>query len=410
MDQQGTQATSPWRMPLSAWKTVLLRTWTESGNDNVGLIAAGVAFYGFLAIVPVLASLVLVYGLIASPQTVVDNVRSLADNMPRDAAQLIGDQLMTVVKTSDGKKGFGLALALAVALFGARNGAGSVITALNVAYEEREKRNFLIVNLLAIGITAAAVLIAIVAILAITALAKLQALLPDAPGAVLVLGKILSYLLMTAAGAAGAAALYRFGPSRQQPRWEWLSAGSLFAAIGWLLLTLGFGVYVANFGDYNATYGSLGAVVVLLTWLYLSSYILMFGAELNAELEHQTAQDTTTGRARPMGQRGAWVADHVAGQDAPPPPVPAGARPADGKPAPADPAPPSPAADYLTGRIAARGARLGGLPKVGMIPAALATAGLALLRRRGRALPGAGLVAAAATLAWMNAEEDTDRC
>ena len=311
MDQQGTQATSPWRMPLSAWKTVLLRTWTESGNDNVGLIAAGVAFYGFLAIVPVLASLVLVYGLIASPQTVVDNVRSLADNMPRDAAQLIGDQLMTVVKTSDGKKGFGLALALAVALFGARNGAGSVITALNVAYEEREKRNFLIVNLLAIGITAAAVLIAIVAILAITALAKLQALLPDAPGAVLVLGKILSYLLMTAAGAAGAAALYRFGPSRQQPRWEWLSAGSLFAAIGWLLLTLGFGVYVANFGDYNATYGALGAVVVLLMWLWVSSYAVLIGAEINAEAERQTSVDSTTGRPRPIGRRGATVADQL---------------------------------------------------------------------------------------------------
>ncbi|SEM92427.1 membrane protein [Sphingomonas gellani] len=409
LDNKGRDADSPWHMPLSAWKTVLWRTWTEAGNDNVGLIAAGVAFYGFLAIVPVLASLVLVYGLIASPQTVIDNVRSLADAMPRDAAQLVGDQLMTVVKTSDGKKGFGLLLALALALFGARNGAGSVITALNVAYEEREKRNFLWVNLLAIGITGAAVLIAIVAILAITMLAKLQALLPGAPDVVLVVGKVVSYLLMTLAGAAGAAALYRFGPSRQQPRWQWLSAGSLFAAIGWLLLTLGFGIYVANFGNYNATYGSLGAVVVLLTWLYLSSYILMFGAELNAELEHQTKRDTTTGRARPLGERGAWVADHVAGEDAPPPPAPAGATPASEEPAKAqshsaEPIQGGMGRDYLTLRVTARTARLAGMPKVGMAPAALATLGLSLLKRRERALPGIAVLASAAGLAWLGGE------
>jgi membrane protein len=236
--------------------------------------------------------------------------------MPGDAAKLIGEQLMNVVHTSGGKKGFGLLLALALALFGARNGAGSIITALNVAYEEKEQRSFIIVNLLALAITATAVLVAIFALVAIAALGHLEKLIPGAPDMVLVVGKILSYVLLACGGATAAAALYRFGPSREKPKWTWITPGSALAALGWLLLTLGFGVYVAEFGNYNATYGSLGAVVVLLTWLYLSSYILLFGAELNSELEHQTSVDTTDGAEKPAGDRGAWVADDVANDGA----------------------------------------------------------------------------------------------
>ena len=286
MDDQGHQATSPWALPAGGWKAVLRRTWAETSSDNVGLIAAGVAFYGFLALVPLLGAVVLSYGLIADPQTVIANVNQLTAVMPTDAAKLVGEQLMNVVQSSDGKKGFGLLLALGLALFGARNGAGGVITSLNVAYEEEEKRGFIKVNLLALGITLAAVVVALVAAVAIAALGQLQALLPGAPGVVVVIGKLATYALLLAAGAGAAATLYRFGPSRSQARWLWLTPGSAFAALGWLLLSIGFGLYVANFGNYNATYGSLSAVVVMMTWLYLSSYILVFGAELNAELEH----------------------------------------------------------------------------------------------------------------------------
>jgi membrane protein len=299
-------------MGWPAWKSVLGRTWAEAGKDNVGLIAAGVGFYGFLAIAPMLAATVLVYGLVADPPTVLAHVRALAGMMPADAAKLVGEQLLTVVTSSDGKKGFGLLLAIGVALFGARNGAGAIITALNVAYEEEERRGFIAVNLTALGITVAAVLVAIVATLAMTMLGQLRDLAPGAPGVVVGAGKILSYVLLLLVGAGVAATLYRYGPSRQRARWMWLTPGSLFAAVGWLLLTLGFGLYVANFGNYGATYGSLSAVVVLLTWLYLSAYVLLMGAELNSELEHQTAQDTTTGAPAPLGARGSWVADHVA--------------------------------------------------------------------------------------------------
>lgn len=402
----GRHARSPFAMPAQGWKQVLIRSWKEGSDDNIGLIAAGVAFYGFLALVPLLGAIVLSYGLVASPETVVGNMKSLTSVMPAQAAQLVGDQLMNVVKTSGGKKGLGLLLALAIALFGARNGAGSVMTALNIAYEEKEERGFVATNLTALAITAGAVLVAIVAVVAIAALGHLEDLLPGAPDVVLVLGKFLTYLLLLAAAAGVAATLYRYGPSRARAKWVWLTPGSLLAAVGGVALTLGFGFYVSRFGNYNATYGSLGAVVVLLTWLYLSSYLLLFGAELNSELEHQTAEDTTAGAPKPLGARQAWVADHVAGGEQGPS---AGARPMSAASDPqADPDRPSAAADYLTTRATSRVGRIVGLKKVGMISAGIATLGLSLLRRPGRALPGVAALGGAGLLAWLGREEDEE--
>lgn len=399
----GTKAASPWQMSFAEWKAVAMRTVKETGNDNVGLIAAGVAFYGFLALVPLLGAIVLTYGLVAEPASVIKNMQQLTSVMPGDAAKLVGEQLMNVVKTSDGKKGAGLLLALALALFGARNGAGAIITALNVAYEEEETRGFIRVNLLALAMTAGAVVIAILAVVAIAAMGHLEKLLEGAPGFVIVLGKILSYVAMTSAGAAGAATLYRYGPARDKAKWTWLTPGSLLAALLWLVLTIGFGIYVANFGNYNATYGSLGAVVVLLTWLYLSSYILLFGAELNSELEHQTEADTTSGKAAPMGTRGAWAADHVAKGNAS---DDGGGEQVGAAPPVAQPAPPkheSAVGDFVASRLGARVAHLAG-PKVGMAISAAATLGLSLLRKRGRGAAGAAVLAGAGAVAWLTRE------
>jgi membrane protein len=312
---KGRTAASPWAMPRRAWIMVLKRTWSETSADNMGLVAAGVAFYGFLAIVPMMAALVLLYGLVADADTVLRHIEGLARLLPSYAADFIGGQLLEVVTASDGKKGLGLLLALAIAVFGARNGVGAIITALNIAYEETETRSFIRVTLLALTITAGAILLAAVAAVAIAALGYLESLLPTMPDLVIGAGKVLSYAALTLGGAAGAATLYKFGPDRDDPRWIWLTPGSLVAAIGWLMLSLGFGVYLSNFSDYSATYGSLSAIVVMLTWLYLSSYVLLLGAELNSELEHQTARDTTEGVAKPLGARDAWVADHVAGEE-----------------------------------------------------------------------------------------------
>lgn len=389
-------------MPWSGWKDVLTRTWRESSDDNIGIVAAGVAFYGFLALVPLLGAIVLSYGLVAEPRTVVGHMQGLTSVMPADAAKLIGDMLLNVVQQSSGKKGLGILVALAIALFGARNAAGSIITALNIAYEEKEKRGFIKVNLLALAITLAAVVVAVLALGAIGAHGFLQELVPGAPAFIVTIGKIVAYVLLVLAAAAGAATLYRYGPSRDEPKWTWITPGSLFTAIAWMLLTLAFGFYVTNFGSYDKTYGSMGAVVVLLTWMYLSSYVLLLGAELNSELEHQTAKDSTEGADKPLGQRSAWAADHVAGADQQDPQEKL--EPAR-RPAPVEVERASTARDYVTARAANRAGSFAGLQKVGMISSALATAGLALMRKRGRTGAGAALLATAAGLSLLKREE-----
>ena len=408
--KSGRTADSPLQIPAQGWKQVALRTWRQSSEDNVGLVAAGVAFYAFLALVPLLGATVLTYGLVADPQTVAKNVQSLAGVMPQDAAKLIGDQLMSVVKTSGGKKGLGLLLAIAIAIFGARNAAGSIITALNIAYEEEETRGFLKVNLLALAITGCAVLVAVFALLAIAALGYLERLFPNAPGIVLTLGKVVSYVLLLLGAAAAAATLYRYGPDRKRAKWVWITPGTAFASVVWLLLTFGFGFYVANFGNYNKTYGSLATVVILVTWLYLSAYVFLFGAELNSELEHQTARDTTSGPEKPIGQRDAWSADHVASSDEPSKPsggdvsAPKNVEQAQPQSAPAPPEP-SRFKDYATARAANRAATVAGLQNVGMASAALSTVGLSLLRKRGRAGAGAALLATAVGISLMKRED-----
>ena len=413
--EKGREAETPAQIPASGWKEIAFRTWKEASKDNMSLVAAGVAFYGLLAMVPLLGATVLTYGLVASPQIVLHNVQSLATSLPKDVAKLVGDQLLNLVNTSGTKKGLGLLIAIAVALWGARNAASSIITALNIAYEEEEKRGFLRVTLLSLAITAAAVLLGILGGAAVGVMAQLQALLPSLGTAGVVSGKILGYVVLAAAAAAAAATLYRYGPSRVKAKWTWITPGSLFFAVGWLILTLGFGFYVSHFGKYNVTYGSLGGVIVFVTWLYLSSFILLYGAEFNSEIEHQTARDTTADRGeKPLGDRGAWSADHVAdgpsdqGKEA----HGGGAEKplSDRSAAPSKPAIPLHPAEehehpYLVARAANRAGSLAGLKKVGMISAALSTLGLSLLRKRGREGAGAVLVAGAVGLALLKRKD-----
>ena len=251
----------------------------RAGRNNIGIISAGVAFYAFLAMVPLLAATVLTYGLIADPETIARHIRALSDMLPPAAAKLLVEQINDVVETSSSKKGVGLLVAIAIALFGARNGAGSILTALNIAHGVQERRSFVRANFTALGITAGGIL---AIILAVAAMATLTALIAYLGGEIAVFGGAATYLFLFAVGTFGCATLLRYAPNRPAPKWKQVLPGALFAAAGWLLLTLGFGIYVANFGNYNATYGSLSAVVVLLTWLYLSAFVMLFGAELNA--------------------------------------------------------------------------------------------------------------------------------
>lgn len=268
---------------------LLRRTWRESSSDNLGLVAAGVAFYGFLASVPLLAAFVLTYGLVADPATVMSHVRAIFDLLPTDAARLIGEQLVQVTESASGKTGIGLAIALLLALYGAMRGATAIMTALNIVYDEEERRGFGVRMLLSLAITVGMVLVGLVLVVAISALGLLESLVPGAPAAAITLIRIGFWIVAAAVAGVAISIVYRYAPDRPTARWRWITPGSAVATLGSLAMTLGFGFYVANFGSYNATYGALGAVVVLLMWLYLSAYILLLGGELNAELEARHA-------------------------------------------------------------------------------------------------------------------------
>ena len=315
VDPKGHEANSPAEMPAPAWKDILARAYKRTWDDNVALVSAGVAFYSFFALLSLLGLIVLVYGFVADPRTVIDHVQALTAVLPTDVALLIGQQLMTAVKSSEGTKGLGILLAFLVAVYGGTNGATSVLTALNIAYEEKETRGLFRFYLLALCLTAGALLVALAAIAATAAVAYLQHLLPKASPFAVIAGKVGGYLLLAFLAALVASILYRVGPSREHAKWKWITPGSLFVAFAWLLLTVAFGFYVSHFTNYSASYGSLGAVVALLTWMYLSAYAFVFGAELNSEIEHQTAKDSTTGSPQPIGMRGAWAADNVATDD-----------------------------------------------------------------------------------------------
>ncbi|HYE26871.1 MAG TPA: YihY/virulence factor BrkB family protein [Allosphingosinicella sp.] len=283
-------AIQPVRWPaLKDWRQVLVRTWKEAGDDNVGLLAAGVAFYAFLAFVPLLAATVLVYGLAAEPETVAEHIRQLFGVLPEDAAALIGDQLRSMTESPDSAKGWSLVVAIALAIYGASKGSGAIVTALNIAYEVKESRGFIKSTLLSLLMTVGALVILVIAAAGISVMGWVEAFFPGFPGWTHNLFQILFWAVAVVAVGAGLAAVYRYAPNRPDAPWAWITPGSATATLLWLAGSLGFGFYVSNFGNYNATYGSLGGVVVFLTWLYLSAYIVLMGGEMNSELERQQA-------------------------------------------------------------------------------------------------------------------------
>ena len=311
-DPQGHNAHHPLAIPPAGWWAIAKRTYAQAGEDNLGLIAAGVAFYGFLALVPLLGALVLVYGLVLDPAEISRQLSAIAPLLPQEVIALLREQLDALIATSAGKKGLGLLASIGLAMFGAMKGAGAVVTALNIAFEEKDKRGFIAGNLTNAAITAGAILLALVLMSATVAGHMMEDWISPLSPLAASLIKLAGWAVATALSTAALAALFRYGPSRANARWRWLTPGSLVATLGLLATSSAFGWYAAHFGNYNATYGSLGGIVVVLMWLYLSTYVVLLGAELNAEIEHQTAVDTTTGPELPMGQRKAEMADCVA--------------------------------------------------------------------------------------------------
>ncbi|MET0241190.1 MAG: YihY/virulence factor BrkB family protein [Sphingobium sp.] len=309
----GATEDSPLKMPRGAWWSILKRVYVMTGFHNLSLLAAGVAFFAFLAFVPLIGSIVLLYGLIGDPQTVAQSVDLLNGIAPPEVLTILRDQLLAIVTSSKTAQGFGLLLAIVFSLYGAMRAATAMISALNIIYEEYETRGIVQTTAVAAAITTGMVAVAVVGILAISLFAYVSNFLAPYLGSVAaLLIQVATWLLAGALVSFTFAIFFRYAPDRRAAKWRWLSVGSTLSTLLWLAITLGFGFYVANISDYNATYGSLAAVVVFLMWLFLSAYAVLIGAEVNAETERQTMVDSTVGPDQPIGQRGAVMADNVA--------------------------------------------------------------------------------------------------
>ncbi|WP_324753278.1 YihY/virulence factor BrkB family protein [Roseovarius sp. Pro17] len=310
---RGRHAEKPTDLPAKGWKDIALRVKDEMAADHVGLIAAGVAFYALLAIFPALTALLAIGGLLVEPTQIVDELQTLTSIMPEEVASIILSQAKDVAGSRQGGLGLAAVLGIVLALYSASKGIGSLIEGLNVAYDEEEDRGFIWLKVITFGLTIGlmiGVLLAIGLMMAVPAALSFVQLGP----VVEIIVTAASWLLMLVLVAVALACLYRFGPDRDRAEWKWASPGSIIACIIWLVASVGFAVYVKNFGSYNESFGSLAGVIVLLMWLWISAYIVLMGAELNAEMEAQTRHDTTVGHDEPMGQRGAEKADRLGAQ------------------------------------------------------------------------------------------------
>jgi membrane protein len=307
----GRHATSPFEIPRSGWKDILWRTYQRIDADRLLANAAGVVFFfGLLAIFPAITALVSFYGLFANPSTIGANLQMLATMLPDGTFQIIDDQVARVIAKSNTELGTTFLFGLVLAIWSANAGVKAIIDALNVAYEEREKRGFLALNFTSLDFTItgiAALLVMVGAVVAFPLALNHLGLAPESKLLVALARWPLLFVILLVA----LALLYRFGPSREAPRWTWLSIGAVAANVLWLCGSGLLSWYLSEFGNYNATYGSLGAAISLMMWMWMSAIIVLFGAELNSEIERQTLQDTTTGQPEPLGSREAVSADTV---------------------------------------------------------------------------------------------------
>jgi membrane protein len=307
---RGRTAQRPSEIPKRGWWDITVRVKRELDTDNVSIIAGGLALYALLAVFPALAATVSIYGLFASPAEIAGHLQELTAALPDQALDILQQQLADLSSRQEETLGTGAVLGLLLALWSARKGMVALMAALNVAYGEQEERGFFEQIFVSSAFTIGAVL-GFLAVLSLgVAVPFALQLLPLGDAAEIVL-LLLRWTLLWTVAIAGLALVYRYAPDREHAQWRWITPGSLIAATLWLAGSLLFALYVRNWGSYGETYGALGGVVVLLMWFYLSGYVVILGAEINAEMERQTVEDTTEGTAAPLGERGAHAADTV---------------------------------------------------------------------------------------------------
>lgn len=304
----GEDANHPTEIPARSWWDILKRAFAEISADRVLAVAAGVAFYALLATVPAITAFVSLYGLVADRSTIIEHLAMLDALLPASAVDMLREQAARIVGAGEAKLSLALAFSLALSLWSANAGMKAMFDSLNVAYDEDETRGFFRLNATSLLFTLGALVFAMLAIAAIAVAPAILSFFYLGPWAswIIWLGR---WPLIFLALMLGLALLYRFGPSRKKAKWRWVSPGAIAASLAFVAFSVLFSWYAANFGNYDKTYGSLGAVVALLIWMWLSAAIILAGAELNAEAEQQTHRDTTSGPPKPIGARGAYVAD-----------------------------------------------------------------------------------------------------
>ncbi|MFP4163929.1 MAG: YihY/virulence factor BrkB family protein [Chitinispirillaceae bacterium] len=309
-NERGRRAGKPGQLGKSGWRDILIRVKNKLGQKNINIIAAGVAFFAFLALFPAIAALISIYGLIISPEQVQQQLTVLAEFLPPQARELIQAQLSTIVSQSAGALSWGLVFSILLGLWSANAGTKALFRGLNVAFDQPNQRGFIKENAISLPFTLFLIIIVIISMAMIVAFpiiigalglpVRISTLLGSARWLLLII--LLFFTLST---------IYKFGPSRKQARWEWVNWGAFIATVLWILGSWLFSLYVANFASYNETYGSVAAVVILLFWFLLTSFVILLGGIINAEMEYQTAEDTTGGPGKNMGDRGANPADNL---------------------------------------------------------------------------------------------------
>lgn len=307
-ERRGRNADAPHHIPAPGWKDVMKRVKHEIKDDRLSMVSAAMAYYALFAFVPALSSLVLMYAWISNPQEIQGHISTMSNFLPPEAQKILTDQLGALAGKAPGTLGAGAIGTLLLALWSASKGSKAIIEALNVIYEEEERRGFFKLNFFALGLTLLGIVMAIVAIGVVVVVPVVMNFFDFLP-MTNILATAGSWLLLLAIFSFYLSFTYRFAPNRENAKWKWVSWGAVFAAVAWALVSALFSWYAKEFGNFNKTYGSLGAIIVLMTWFYLSSFVILIGAEINAEMEHQTSKDSTTGPEKPMGERNARMAD-----------------------------------------------------------------------------------------------------
>ena len=309
-DQRGRQAEKPRQIPRSGWRDILLRVKEQITRDNIDIVAAGIAFYDFLALFPALIATIMIYGLLVDPANVGQQLQALTTILPSQARELISGQLSNIAGQSPDSLGWGGFVSIVLALWSANKGMKALFTGVGIAYDEEDRRSFIRKNLLTLLFTIGAVFVTIVSASLIVALPVVIGRL-GLPTMIETVVRLSRWLILLLLILVSVSLVYRYAPDRARPKFRWVSWGAVIATFLWLIGSWAFSLYVSHFGNYNATYGSIAAVVIVLLWLMLSNFFILLGAEINSEMEGQTKKDSTTGEPKPRGERGAVHADKL---------------------------------------------------------------------------------------------------